>query len=62
MTGPGNAYIYRLNEVYRKVIYLRSESKEELMEIPPKLKAMTDEAYENSGIEVYYDFDPLHIL
>ena len=62
LTGPGNAYIYRLNEIFRKVIYLRSEQLEVLLRIPEEQKEFTDMAYENDGIEVHYDFDPMHIL
>ena len=62
LTGPGNAYIYKVNEVYRRVIYLRSEKEDLLKRIPRMLKDMVDTAYEASGIEVHYDFDPMHIL
>ena len=62
LTGPGNAYIYKMNEVYRRVIYVRSEKEELLKRIPRMLKEEVDAAYETKGIEVHYDFDPMHIL
>ena len=62
LTGPGNAYIYKLNEVYRRVIYVRSEKEELLTKIPEALKEIVDAAYAERGIEVHYDFDPLHII
>ncbi len=62
LTGPGPAYIARLNDIFRRVIYLRAEEEEKLTRIPAALKALTDEAYETRGAEVYYDFDPLHII
>ena len=62
LTGPGNAYIYKVNEVYRRVIYVRSEKEELLKRIPRMLKEEVDAAYETKGIEVHYDFDPMHIL
>ncbi len=62
LTGPGNAYIYKLNEIYRKVIYLRAKEEAVLTEVPERLKEIADAAYLERGIEVHYDFDPLHIL
>ncbi len=62
LTGPGPAFISRLNDIFRQVIYARAETEARLSEIPGQLKELTDRMYEERGVEVYYDFDPMHIL
>ena len=62
VTGPGPAYISRMNDIFRRVIYVRAAEEAMLSDIPLRLKSTTDELYETCGVEVYYDFDPLHII
>ncbi len=62
VTGPGPAYISRMNDIFRRVIYVRAAEEAMLSDIPFRLKSTTDELYETCGVEVYYDFDPLHII
>ena len=62
LTGPGPAFIPRLNDVYRRVIYLRSAEEGILSGIPKKLEPMVNDLYETCGVEVTYDLDPLHII
>ncbi len=62
VTGPGPAYISRMNDIFRRVIYVRAAEEALLSDIPLRLKSTTDELYETCGVEVYYDFDPLHII
>ena len=62
ITGPGNAYIYRINEKYRKVIYVRADDERKLTEIPEMWRAKTEQDEEETETEVYFDLDPMHIM
>ena len=62
ITGPTHAVIYRINEVYRMSIYIRSRSRERLTAIPELLKPLQDMAYEERGVEISYDMSPMYIL
>lgn len=62
LSGPGQAYIYKLNDIYRRVIYIRSADEGKLSSIPGEQKEFTDQVYEERGVEIYYDIDPMHII
>ena len=62
VTGPGPAFISKLNDIFRRVIYVRSSDEQRLTGIPEILKPLTEEAYLTRGVETYYDFDPQYIL
>ena len=62
VTGPGPAFISKLNDIFRRVIYVRSTDEQRLTGIPEILKPLTEEAYLTRGVETYYDFDPQYIL
>jgi len=62
VTGPGPAFISKLNDIFRRVIYVRSADEQRLTGIPEILKPLTEEAYLTRGVETYYDFDPQYIL
>ena len=65
VSGPAQATIYRINNVYRKVIYLKALKYETLIQacnyiddlfINKKLEESND------MIEVQYDFNPMRLI
>ncbi len=60
--GPSRAYIYRINEVFRMVIYVRSAEEEFLTRIPAGMESLADEAYEQAKVEIFYDLSPMYII
>ena len=57
--GPAEAIIYRIDEVYRRVIYIKADSKELMMQITQYLQGCAGK-YENVDIQV--DLNPLRIV
>ncbi|MBO4864544.1 MAG: primosomal protein N' [Eubacterium sp.] len=61
-TGPAEAVIYRIKDVFRKMIYVKSRSYDELV----KITSLCDEIFlkEEYGedVDVQYDFNPIRII
>ena len=57
--GPAEAVIYRIDEVYRRTIYIKSDSVDKLTEITGYIQNRT---LELSDIEVQTDLNPLRIV
>ncbi len=57
--GPAEAVIYRIDEVYRRTIYIKSDSVDKLSEITGYIQNRT---LELSDIEVQTDLNPLRIV
>ncbi len=66
VTGPAQASIYRINNIYRKVIYLKDESGDNLTEITEKCDRHFSEFQQSVSdktvLEIQYDFNPMRIL
>ena len=61
--GPSEAYIYRINNVYRRVIYIKSEFYVKLTEVAGIIQKMFDEQTENANnIDIQFDFNPMRII
>ena len=61
--GPTDAYIYRINNIYRKVIYIKALEYDILTDVTER----ADRIYEAYGevasdVEVQYDFNPMRII
>lgn len=60
--GPAEAVIYRINEIYRKVIYVKSKDYNVLVNIAGLCdRVMTEQGVEEDQAEVQYDFNPIRI-
>ena len=60
--GPAEAVIYRINEIYRKVIYVKSKDYNVLVNIAGLCdRVMTEQGVEENQAEVQYDFNPIRI-
>ncbi len=61
--GPSEAYIYRINNVYRRVIYIKSEFYVKLTEVAGIIQKIFIEQTENAGdIDIQFDFNPMRII
>lgn len=65
LTGPAEAVIYRINNIYRKVIYLKAKD----YEVLTAATIIADRIFEQetgeefrSQIEIQYDFNPIRII
>ena len=60
--GPAEAVIYRINEIYRKVIYVKSKDYNVLVNIAGLCdRVMSEQGVEENQAEVQYDFNPIRI-
>ena len=60
--GPTSPYIGKMNDVYRRLIYIRSESYDTLIEMKDRLEQYMEM---NSGfqkVKVQFDFNPMNIF
>lgn len=57
--GPANAYHYRLKDRYRKVIYLKENDLEALLEVKNYLEGFVDYSNYFQKVNVYFDRNPL---
>ena len=66
IVGPTEASIYRINNIYRKVIYIKSEDNDRLVDISRKCDEKFAELVQNINdktvVEIQYDFNPMRIL
>ncbi len=67
IVGPTEAYIYRINNVFRRVIYIKSEEYDILTKAANLADSMFSELQQNlelrkDSIEIQYDFNPMHIM
>ena len=66
IVGPAQAFIYRINNIYRKVIYIKAEDYDILTDV----SALSDALYEKHteiipaqcSLEIQYDFNPMRII
>ena len=67
IVGPTEAYIYRINNVFRRVIYIKSEEYDILTKAANLADSVFSELQQNlelrkDSIEIQYDFNPMHIM
>ena len=61
--GPAEAYIYRMNNIYRRVIYLKSDVYENLTESVKMADNIVTSMELPAGlVDVQYDFNPMRII
>ena len=66
ITGPAQASIYRINNIYRKVLYLKDESAEALSNITElcdkRFYELSQKVDEKTVLDIQYDLNPMRIL
>ncbi len=61
--GPAEAYIYRIKNVYRRVIYIKAEKYDILTQVSKIAEDTFGLAIGNrEDIEIDFDFNPMHLL
>ncbi|MBR1674598.1 MAG: primosomal protein N' [Eubacterium sp.] len=62
VTGPGPAYIGRINESYRRVIYARDEKYDKLTMVIDKIDAVFGKLSADTDAEIQFDMDPMNVV
>ncbi|MCR5148388.1 MAG: primosomal protein N' [Eubacterium sp.] len=62
ITGPGPAFIGRINENYRIVLYAREEKYDKLIELIGEADKIFNERYPGEEIELQFDMDPMGVI
>ena len=56
MIGPVDASVYKINDIYRKILYLKQENYDILIRIKNRLEQLTEEASWYDSVMIQYDF------
>ena len=59
LVGPADATIARVNDVYRKVIYIKTKDYEHLVLLKNKLEYYMKDNREFQNVSVQFDFNPM---
>ena len=57
--GPSDATIARINDVYKKIIYIKDKDYERLVKLKDVVEAYILEEKELRDVSVWFDFDPM---
>ena len=60
--GPEDAYIGKLKDVYRRVIYLRADDYDRLVRIKDAIENFLLEQKQYRNTSTWFDFDPINTL
>ena len=60
VVGPADATIAKINDTYRKVMYLKATSYEELVAIKDKLEIFMRKTQQFANVVVQFDFNPMN--
>ena len=58
VVGPADAAVAKVNDVYRKVVYLKGEQHEELVQMKDALENYCQSQNAFSGALIQFDFNP----
>ena len=59
--GPAEAYIYRINDIYRRVIYIKSAEHDKLIGISEHIQEVFS-TFDENDVEVSFDFNPMNVM
>ncbi len=60
MIGPAKATVYKIQDQYRKVIYLKGKEKETLIQMKDYLEGFAKVSKVLQNVNIYYDFNPMN--
>lgn len=60
LIGPADAYVAKLNDVYRKMIYLKSKEEELLLKVKEKLELLSQQDTELNQLNIQFDMNPMN--
>ncbi len=58
--GPADAYVARVNDIYRKVLYLKSQEAERLLRIKEELELLYQRDEELWQLNIQFDMNPMN--
>ena len=59
MIGPVEAYVYKVKDIYRRVIYVKHDDYDILVDVKNRIEDAIKDGRLSSGISTYFDFDPM---
>lgn len=59
LIGPADAQISKMNDIYRRVIYLKSADYNRLIEIKDQIEALVNQGSISDEVNIQYDFNPM---
>lgn len=60
--GPGSPYIGKVNDIYRKIIYIKHERYDMLIEMKNQLEKYIDVNEGFRKMRIQFDFNPIHVF
>jgi len=60
LVGPADAAVAKVNDIYKKVIYLKAENYGTLVEIKDMAEAFTRDNRDYKDVTVQFDFNPVN--
>ena len=60
MIGPADAYVSKVNDVYRKVIYLKGKGIKKLLEIKENLESFCQKEAGLGLLNIQFDMNPMN--
>lgn len=59
LIGPADAYVAKVNDIYRKVVYLKAKELEQLAELKEQLELFWQEQTELQPLNIQFDMNPM---
>ena len=60
LVGPADAAVAKVNDIYKKVIYLRGADYQRLVKIKDCIEAFTAEHADYKNTTIQFDFNPMN--
>ena len=60
LIGPADAAIAKVNDIYKKVMYLRADNYDRLVEVKDFVEAQVKDNAAYKNIIIQFDFDPMN--
>ena len=62
LTGPADAAVAKVNDIYKKVIYLRAANYDSLVQIKDSVEHYVKDNAFYKNIIIQFDFNPMNVL
>ena len=60
LVGPADAAVAKVNDIYKKVIYLRGADYQKLVQIKDRIEAVTADNADYKNTIIQFDFNPMN--
>ena len=58
--GPASPYVGKVNDVYRRILYIKGEEDKHLIEVKDLLEQYIDMNRGFDKVRIQFDFNPMH--